>query len=274
MAITRIDRVRSREISEQQDLQQAQRRLNLFNANTFERVHSLRFRDGSSIAIPSMSEKDRQTAGALFAQVPIEQRGALQASADALAGAIHNEAQTNLEGINVGSFSAGLVNQLGQTVETFVLTTGKKQADDAVQAVMYGALVGVEQNLGNFAQDLQDKLNLAGEMRTDISELRDELADWPDDDSTRTFSWTEVTYDENGNMTVTKHEEDLSKQEAQDLMEKLDGQLQTLGDMTEMQKFDLQKMTEDYQQALNTLSALLKAQHESLMAIIRNVKAS
>ncbi len=45
-----------------------------------------------------------------------------------------------------------------------------------------------------------------------------------------------------------------------------------MSEMTDMMRFDLQRASETYQQALNTLSSLLKSQHESLMAVIRNLK--
>ncbi|MFC1611003.1 hypothetical protein ACFL6C_08595 [Myxococcota bacterium] len=274
MAVQRVEQLQKKAIAEDKQLEQQQLRLSLFTANLFERVESLKLNDGTRLDVPSMNEQDRVTAETLFGSVPPEKQTDLQESFDALAQGIRDEAEDNVEGIETGSFSSGLINQLGQSLEVYMLSSGTDQADNAVQGVMFGAMVGIEQELGNFAKDFQNKLHLAGDVRTDITELRDELADWPDDGSKRSFSWTEVTFDENGKMIVTEHTNvALSKEDAQALMEKLEQQLATLTEMNDLQKFDLQRMTHDYQQALSTLSALLKSQHDSLMAIIRNVKS-
>jgi hypothetical protein len=272
--IQRIGQIQAQRVTEQREVEQLQRRLNLFTSSTFERARSLAFNDGTRVDVPSMSEEDRNTAGRIFASIPTEKQAAVQAAFDALANAIYDESKKNPQGIQVGSFSSGLTNQLNQSTEVFVVTTGKAQADQAVQGVMFGAMIGIEQDLGNFAQNVQDRLNLAGTVRTDVTELRNELSDWDDPNEKRHFEWTEVTFDEAGNMHVEKKEGDLDKKEAEELLEKLEMQMETLSDMNEMMKFDLQQKTHDYQQALGTLSGLLKASHESLMAIIRNVKAS
>jgi hypothetical protein len=220
-----------------------------------------------------MGESDRHVVGKLFANVPADQQQALQGSFDSLARAIYQEGSSNPSGIEIGSFSSGLVSQLGQTFEQYMVTTGVQESDGALQGVMFGAMVGIEQDLGSFAQDLQNKLNLAGELRTDITEIRTELGDWPDADEKRAFSWTEVATDDNGNVSVTQKTGELTKAEAETLLGKLEMQLTSLTELNEMQKFDLQTKTHDYQQALSTLSNLLKSQHDSLMAIIRNLKA-
>ena len=267
MAVERIQQVFRKQpvIESQVQLQEAQQRLNLFTASSFERAQSLNFSDGARVDVPFMNDQDRDLAGKLFGSVPTEKREELQTSFDALTHLIREEGANNPDGVKVGDFSSGLTRQLGQTIEVYMTTTAVEEAGDAVQAVMFGAMIGVEQELGNFAKEMQNRLNAAGEMRTDITELRDELTDWPDDGSTRTFSWTD------GDGTV--HENvSLTKEEAKSLVDKLDGELETMSEMTDMMRFDLQRASETYQQALNTLSSLLKSQHESLMAVIRNLK--
>src|SRR5437867_4462025 len=70
-------------------------RLSLFTASEFQRVQSLRFNDGTGIAIPSLSDQDRITAAHLFGGVPENGRAALQSAADKLADAVYNEGKTN-----------------------------------------------------------------------------------------------------------------------------------------------------------------------------------
>jgi hypothetical protein len=272
--IQRVGQVQGQRVDEQREVERLERRLNLFTSSSFERARALSFSDGTRVDVPTMSEEDRQTAGQIFASVSAGSQPQVQAAFDSLAAAIFDEAKKNPQGVAVGSFSAGLTGQLNQTTELFMVGTGKAQADQAIQGVMFGAMIGIEQDLGNFAQDVQDRLNLAGTVRTDITELRNELSDWENPDEEKTFTWTEVTFDEAGNMHVETKTDNLTKAEAEELLKKLELELNTLGDMNEMMKFDLQQKTHDYQQALNTLSGLLKASHDSLMAIIRNIKAS
>jgi hypothetical protein len=275
MAVQRVDQVRNRAVADQQRQEVQFQRLNLFTAEKFERVSSVSFGE-SRVSVPHMSTSDQATASQLFGSVPAEKQPEVQAAFDNLAGLIYSEGKDNLDGVNVGSFSAPLVNALGNSLEVFMTTSGVDKADNAVQGVMFGAMVGIEQDLSNFASNLKDKINMSSEMRTDITELQNELADptWTDSDTdTRSFSWREIETDADGNVTgFTEHTGELNKAQAQTKLKELEEQRATLGDFTEMMKFDLQQMSENYQQALNTLSNLLKSQHDSLMAIIRNVK--
>ena len=135
---------------------------------------------------------------------------------------------------------------------------------------MYMGLVGLEGDLAKKALDLRNRATMSNETRTDIKELRDELADWPDDGSTRTFSWTEVKADG----TVVKHvDEPLTKKEAESLLENLEEQLSAIKDDSQLAQADLQDNLQKYQQALQTFSAILKDGHDDMMRVINNLKA-
>ena len=72
-----------------------------------------------------------------------------------------------------------------------------------------------------------------------------------------------------------KHENELlTKEQAQTLVQNLEEQLSSVKDMSEIAKFDLQKNLEDYQQALQTFSGILKESHDTMKATIANIKAS
>ena len=134
-------------------------------------------------------------------------------------------------------------------------------------------MIGVETDLGEFARMVQGKTKLAGELRTDMTELRNAISEWPEGGGKQYFEWTEVKYDKDGNMSVTEHKGELTKGEAENKLKDLEEQQGTLRDMTEMDKFQLQQMTHDYQQAMNTLTAMLKNMHDTMKATIANVKA-
>ncbi len=273
MTVQRIDRVQERQQIHHVEAEQTQRRLNLFTANSFERVDSVRFTDGATLAIPTMTERDREEVAKLFANIPPEKQPVLNQASVNFGDALYNETKVNPAGVKVGSFSSGLVDAANQSLETFVVTTGKTQADDAAKGVIFMGLVGLEGNLADMAKGVEAKTQLAADMRTDIAELREALSDWPDDGSKKSFTWTENITDKDGNVITVTREGELTKEEAQALMEKLDGQLSSLRDMTELDRYDLQTKVQDYQQALQTLTEMMKAQHDQLMRTIANLKA-
>ena len=151
MAVERVQQVLKKQpvIESQVQLQEfQQQRLNLFTASSFERAQSLNFSDGARVDVPFMNDQDRDLAGKLFGSVPTEKREELQTSFDALTHLIREEGANNPDGVKVGDFSSGLTGQLGQTIEVYMTTTAVEEAGDAVQAVMFGAMIGVEQELG------------------------------------------------------------------------------------------------------------------------------
>jgi hypothetical protein len=187
--------------------------------------------------------------------------------------AIHTETRTNYDGVQVGSFSAGFTQTVSDVTRGYVALAGQQQRDAAVQGMLFMSMVGVEQDLADFAKMAKGKIELAGEMRTDITELQDMITDWPEGTETQHFEWTEVTYDDDGKMIVTQKEADLTKEEAGEVRDKLEGLLASHKDINQMDQFELQQMTEDYQRAMNTLTAMLKNMHDTMKAIIQNTKA-
>jgi hypothetical protein len=271
--VQRVDQVRSRVTADAQQHEAPRRQLTLFSNESYERVTAVRVA-GTRIDIPHMSAADQSTAAHLFGAIPTDKQARVQASFDTLAGLVHSEARSNPSGIQVGSFSAPLTKALGDSLEVYMVSSGVGEADRAVQGVLLGAMVGIEQELSVFARALQAKLDLSAELRTDITELQNEIADWEDPGEKREFSWHEIETDSEGKIAnISLKTATLDKAGAEELLNELETGRANLGDLTEMMKLELQQMSQDYQQALNTLSNLLKSQHDSLMSIIRNTKA-
>jgi len=273
MAIQRIERTKAQAVAQQAQALQIQQRLSLHTATTFERVGSLNFGGGARIDIPSMGQSDRDLATRLFGSVSSDGQNRLDGMSEKLGQALYQETASNAQGIKTGSFSSGFTQTVSEASTLYVNTTGNGQQDTAIQGVMFMGMLGIEKRLADFAGVAKGKIELAGETRTDMAELRDMIAKWPEGTDKQTVSWTEVKTDKDGNLVVTEHTEELTKKEAETLLKDLDGQLSNIRDMNEMDRFDLQKMTEDYQQAMNTLTAMLKEMHDTMKAIIQNVKA-
>ena len=269
MTVQRIDRIHERVQLQQVDLEKVQHRLSLFNLNTFERVGRVDFPDGSRIDVPTMNDSDRAAAAQLFANVPVENRVMLDQAAVNLGKAVYDESARRVGGGTGVSTSA--LNALTSAAQAYSNATGgSAEADQAFMGTAYMGIVGLEGDLAAQAKDLQARNQLADELRADMKEIQNELADWPDDGSTRTFSWTEVKADG----TVVKHEnEKLTKKEAQALLEDLQGQLDGVKDQTELQKMDLQDKMQKYQEALQCFSEILADANKTMLATINNLKA-
>lgn len=248
------------------------RRLNLHQLSSFERVSSVAFADGSQVIIPHMSASDAATATAIFAKANPDARLRLEAAVLGLADAIKAEVQGNPGGLK-SSVSSGLTGALNQTLEVFMVDSLPVMHGEVVQGIMFGAMAGIEQDVADFAHMVQGNQEAAAELRTDITELREMISDWPEG-STQHFTWHECESMPDGSVRVVEKEGELTKDQAVALMDKLESQKTNITETTEMQKFDLQTMTHNYQQGLQVLSELMKAQHDSLMRIIQNAKAS
>ncbi len=258
MAIQRIDRVQQREQLQSQDQiqQQARQRLQLFTDSAFEKVSSVNFGKGNVVAIPSsLGTTQADSIAKTLNNATPEARVNLEQAASQLADAIANEATVNPDGLTTGTFSAGLQQAVENTFEHYVATSETTEYQDDIHDAMFMGMAGIEGDLGNFAAEVQGNIDAAGDLRTDITELRDAIVNWPDDGSTQSFDGKEIT-----------------KEQAEELLGDLELELTSLTDMNEMMRFDLQTMTQNYQQSLNTLSAMLKDEHDTLKAMIQNMR--
>lgn len=112
------------------------------------------------------------------------------------------------------------------------------------------------------AQQIQENLDAKKQLREDIAELRDIITNdsWP-----AKFLY----HDENGNEVAVVLS---SSDEAKALLEKLEQSLQTLSDISQMLQLELQDAMNKQQQAMQILSNIMKNQHDTLKAIIQNMR--
>jgi len=236
-------------------------------------IHTLP--DGTEIEIPQLSADDRAKAEAILVRLSPDGQSQLIASAEDLGAAVWNEVLQNPEGVNVGSSSAGLSNAANNSYEVYTATTGENNRNNVTEGLLVTGMAGVEQNLFGFFDQLQGKQTLGNGMRADIAELTGMLADWPAGAQTQVFSYSEVVLNADGTTKVIEHKNEvLTKEQAQALLEKLQGQQDALSTITSMDSNKLQLMTERYQQAMSVLSNIIKSQDETRKGIIANAKAS
>lgn len=306
MSKMRIDQVTRTSAAEQVVLQDAQKRIHLFthsrmekgrktfagigkqdlsaitssgngegqkraNRQEEEETISVKMRDGTILEMPRLTQEQYADIDTILSQSTPEQAEHLVRTGQIFGAEAYNELE---EGRAEGPYSLTATSAAQTSYEAYAVTTAqKKQSELTTGAVLFG-MYGVEQNLKNYFQSIQQEQKLAADLRTDAAELEEALADWPDDGSTEVFDYSEVIFNDDGSVSVIEHKgAELTKGEAKALLEKLKGQIVSIGQFDQRQMMQLQRMVEKYQQAMNTLSNIMKNTDETHKAIIANAKA-
>jgi hypothetical protein len=234
---------------------------------------SFRTKDGEVIELYGMTAEDRRRAERLLEELPVERRTIVEGAARELAAKAFAEVAPTGEPV-LGSFSSGLMDASNVMYENYVATTTQSQQE---QMITNGVLLGVsqaEQNLTGYFKKVMREQGIAQDVRTDIAELDAALADWPDDGSTQTFSYREVKFNEDGSTSVIEHKDvELTKEQAMALKRELEQMTESLGQIETRDTFVIQKMMHDWKSAQETISNVLKAQHETHKTLLQNAKA-
>jgi hypothetical protein len=160
--------------------------------------------------------------------------------------------------------------EISQLAESFASATGAQDATELAQGVMMMAYAGAEAELQEMAARVKANLEGKKTVREDLAELRDLINDdqWPAE-----FTYTEHVKNASGKLVSTEKTVTLaSKDEAEALLQDLESQLQTMTDMSQMLQLQLQEAMNKQQQAMQILSNIMKNQHDTLKAIIQNMR--
>ena len=242
------------------------RRLDLDQGSTFE------LGSGADLGgfVSPLDAETQAGIASFYARFQPEQRAQLQAAGADLGAAILGGASGS--GAATGTASSALEATTSEAMATYLATTGADSQSQVGQDFMWMAIGGMESYLKGFADKMQNALDLTNDLRTEGTELRDMLSNWPDG-KTQSFTWKEVTFDDKGNPTVTEHTQDLTKDQATELLAKLEDQQKSASDVSDLAKFDLQNKYQDYQQAVQTLAGIQKQTFDDAKAIINNLRA-
>ena len=165
---------------------------------------------------------------------------------------------------------SGSQAKLGEVASGIVDLSRATGDISVICGVMYRAITPAEARTLELAQRLQRNLDAKRQLHETITEIRDVITDdvWP----------TEVTYFDvektnRGSYRVVKRTVGLgAKQHAKNLVGELEVKLLTVADMTQMLQMQLQDAMNKQQEAMRLLSAIMKNQHDTLKAIISNLK--
>lgn len=235
-----------------------------------DEVVSIKLTDGTRLELPRLSEGQYAEIDAILSQATPEQAEHLVRTGQQLGATAYAELDA---GRAEPPFSL-TANHAAQTAyETFVVTVKHAKNEEAAHGAMLFGMYGVELNLKSYFEKVQGEQKVASDLRTDVAELEEMIADWPDDGSTEVFDYREVIFNEDGTITVVEHKDvEMTKAEAQALVEKLEGQIENLGQFDNREMMELQMMVNRYQQAMNTMSNIMKNMQDTHKAIIGNIR--
>jgi len=149
------------------------------------------------------------------------------------------------------------------SLEQYVQSLDEINVEMATQNIMFLSMQQVEEELTDLALKIQENNDARADLRQIIAELRNLAAD-PDSEYP-----VSLTYPLNGKTETTTVN---NAEEALALADKLESQLTILSDDSQMMQMELQDMMQKQQQAMQILSAIMKTQHDTLKAIINNMR--
>ena len=222
-----------------------------------------------------LSDEDRTAVTQLFSSVSGDRAEQMRSLSLELANQLMSPGATTMGGDGSVTMSQGLQDASSSAMTFFLAAQGSDSMSNQDQNFMMLAIGGMEATLGGFAATVSNNNQNMKDVRTDATELQEMLTGPPPwgDDEVKSFTYHEVTYDQNGNPTVKEITVDLDKKGAEALLTKLDEQMKTMSDMSEMDKFDMQRLYQDYQTGVNTLASIIKSDDDAKKAILNNIKA-
>jgi hypothetical protein len=170
-------------------------------------------------------------------------------------------------GYTINQSSPDLPQAVSNAMASYSTASNNGNYDMTVQAVAYMGVQGLQQEMQDYSTVAQNTNNQRSTIRVDQNEINDLVANWPAGSATQSITWHEV--DANGNMqTVTRS---LSQTDAKKQSDALTNELSALSDTTQLQQVHLQTMSQNYQQAVTTMSNLMRMQYDMVKNTIGNI---
>ena len=123
--------------------------------------------------------------------------------------------------------------------------------------------------MDDYAKEVDGQNKMVDQVRVQYANLSDALANWPEGKDTMAFTWTSLDKQTNTPVVQTGV---LTKEQAQAKMQEMRDTIDSMGASSQVQQLRLQKMVQDYQQATNLMSNLLKFEYDTAKSIIGNIR--
>jgi hypothetical protein len=140
--------------------------------------------------------------------------------------------------------------------------------DNTVQAVTFMGVQGLQQDLTNYAKQVQHNLNAKKGLEVQAQDIQNALAAWPAGTQTQQFQIT--SFDQFGNPTTKTMT--LDQTQAKSALDGLQSGIMGYTDQNQVDQLNLQQMSENYSQGLSTISNILKMNFDTVKGIIGNIR--
>ncbi len=238
-----------------------------------EEIITIRFKDGERVEFPRLRPEIRERAEFILTNIKPEEREQLGEAMFETGVQTWGETLENPDGSNLES-TAALQSAGNETYEGYMTSGFQSEQNEYEQDALFMGMYGAHDALNSYFQEVQGNQQTASEVRTDIADIEAALTDWPDDGSTESFDYREVIYGDDGSINVVEHRDvEMTKEQAIALRDSLDSSLNGLSNFDTLQMANLQRMVNNYQQAMNTVSNIMKTSHDTQKAIIANARA-
>lgn len=256
--------------------------------NNTSQSRTLQTRDGTQIEIPQMSAAEKAKVEQIYGKLSPEGAAAVQNSASQLASAAYGDVAAQRLAANGDPSAPALLEASAATLRSaavnHVSTVATAQFNKSVSAIsasdfndamttaMTTGMAAVEGNLHDLLDGFMYKAEMANEIDTDAAELQSMINDWGDQE-TQQFTYHELVTDKDGNQSLVTKTVTLTKDQANDLYNQLKGTSDDLSTISQADTANIQIKTQDYEQAMTTLSNIMKSYDDNLKGILQNVKA-
>ncbi len=216
---------------------------------------SYRLPNGTLLEIPCLCGAERKSVDRIYERLQAEQRDELVTVARRLSKGCLEAAAQGPEALQ--SASAAL-KQDASAVETLVAIAEDEGYDVASKGMLVG-IEAMEQNISDVFKFMEQKQATVDGSRSELVELRQMLGDWPDDGSKQTFTYHELVNNPDGSISAVEHKDaELTKEQAQDLVDSLDSTVESALSLSAMEQSRVQVMVNQYQQAVTAVSNIMK----------------
>ena len=277
--------------------------------DALESKQTIRLSDGTDLDIPALTSEQKADADRIYSNMTPEAAAAAKSSAFTAADAAYTVAKamrtigTDNDPIDITSANStlraavqnmvqivaeGMLTSTGSAQKVFRASNGTssstytpptptnqnlspQQLSAGMTDAMTIGMTAVEDELHQLLESFTHKQELGTEVQTDATELSEMLGDWPEG-SSQSFTWHEQTTDAEGNLALVEKTDVLSKEEAEALLQKLQSSAEGLGAISSLDQYKLQVLVQDYQQAMTTLSNVMKNYDDDLKSIINNLR--
>ena len=161
---------------------------------------------------------------------------------------------------------------LAAAMDKTAVITNATDANTLMQNTMYAAMYGVEIDLKQLAAQVSANNQIKKIIREEISNLKDILSDWLDDNSAKVITYRECIKLKDGSYQIEERTRMMSKEQVEVLIDDMENQLATLSDRNEMDNKKLQDAMNKQAQIMQMMSNIMKNMHDTANATIQNLK--